>query len=82
MDTASISPEITPWTIIDVADELYRVYTYEDGRKFRINRPKTVYVLADGGHRVVDSDGVTHRPERNYVGISWKPKDGAAPFTA
>lgn len=78
----NISPEITPWIIIDVQEEVYREYTYADGEKFRINFPQYVYVLADGGHRIVDADGVTHRPERGFVGISWKPKNGAPPFSA
>jgi hypothetical protein len=82
MDTSKVDPEISPWTIVDITSEHYRTYTYADGRRFRIDNPKTLYILANGGHRVVDKAGVTHRPERGYVGISWMPKDGEPPFVA
>lgn len=78
----NISPDISPWTIIDVQDEQYREYTYPGGEKFRITAPAYVYVLANGSHRVVDFNGVTHRPQRGFVGISWKPKNGAPPFNS
>jgi hypothetical protein len=71
---------------IDITSEEFRVYTYPDGSTFRIDNPATLYVLIDekGGatHRVVDVDGVTHRPERGYVGISWAAKEGAPKFVA
>lgn len=70
------------WTIMDISSEAYRVYTYAGGKRFRIDEPNTLYLLADGGHRVVDSVGVTHRPERGYVAISWKPLAGQPPFVA
>lgn len=71
---------------IDITSEEFRVYTYADGSTFRIDNPATLYVLIDekGGttHRVVDVEGVTHRPERGYVGISWAAKEGAPKFVA
>jgi hypothetical protein len=71
---------------IDITSEEFRVYTYGDGSTFRIDNPVTVHVLIDdkGGvsHRVVDTDGVTHRPERGWVGISWAAKEGAPKFVA
>lgn len=82
MDTSAVDPDITPWTIVDITSEEYRTYTYADGQKFRINQPVTLYLLNGGGHRIVDKSGVTHRPERGYLGISWKPKDGQPPFIA
>lgn len=67
---------------IDVTSEAYRTYTYGDGKRYRIDRPKHVYVLRDGSHRVVDEDDVTHRPSRDWVGLSWKPKAGQPAFVA
>ena len=49
MDTSAVDPEITPWTIVDISSEEYRTYSYTNGAKFRINRPVTLYILADGG---------------------------------
>jgi hypothetical protein len=71
---------------LDITSEEFRVYTYGDGSTFRIDNPETLYVLVDDKgqttHRVVDVDGVTHRPERGFVGISWSAKDGAPKFVA
>jgi hypothetical protein len=68
-------------TPLDISSEEYREYTYANGNKFRINQPEKLFIV-DGSHRVVDSAGVTHRPERNYVGISWRPVAGAPAFVA
>lgn len=71
---------------IDISSEEFRVYTYPNGDTFRIDNPATLYVLIDekGGvtHRVVDTEGVTHRPERGYVGISWTAKEGQPAYVA
>lgn len=67
---------------IDVGSESYRIYTYADGKRFRIENPSLLYILPCGSHRVVDEAGVTHRPERGYVGISWKPLPGQPAFVA
>jgi hypothetical protein len=71
---------------IDITSEEFRVYTYPDGSTFRIENPATLFVIIDdkGGttHRVVDKDGVTHRPERGFVGISWCPMAGQPAFVA
>lgn len=68
---------------LDISSEQYREYAYPNGKAFRIDNPKDLYILTDtGSHRVVDTSGVTHRPERGYVGISWKPTSGAPPFIA
>lgn len=65
----------------DISSEEYRIYTYASGRQFRIDHPMSLYLLdGDTTHRVVDESGVTHRPERGWVGISWKPLPGAQPF--
>lgn len=72
---------------IDISSEEWRAYTYPNGTEARIDSPVTLYVIRDdlrGGvtHRVIDADGVTHRPERGWVKISWKPKAGAPAFVA
>jgi hypothetical protein len=67
---------------IDVSSELYRTYTYGTGKSYTIHAPKLVYIMRDGSHRVVDEDGVTHRPSREWVGLSWKPKPGQPAFVA
>jgi hypothetical protein len=70
---------------LDITTEMSRTYTYGDGSKFTIASPATLHIIEDERgttHRVVDVDGVTHRPERGWVGISWAAKDGAPKFVA
>lgn len=66
--------------VIEIGVELYREYVYPDGLTYRITNPKTLYIVG-GSHRVVDADGVTHRPERGYLGIRWVQRD-KEPFVA
>jgi hypothetical protein len=74
------------FTPIDISSEEWRIYTYPNGSEAHIENPVCLYVIKDdrGGvtHRVVDKDGVSHRPERGWVKISWKPKPGAPAFVA
>lgn len=70
---------------LDITSEEFRVYTYADGSTFRVENPATLFVIDDERgttHRVVDTDGVTHRPERGFVGISWAAKAGQPKFVA
>lgn len=69
--------------IIDIKSEAFRLYTYRDGSTFRIEQPAELHVITDENgtsHRVIDKAGVTHRPERAWVGISWQPRDGEPAF--
>lgn len=71
--------------VIDISTEASRTYTFGNGTTFVINEPAELHVFTDENgttHRVIDKAGVTHRPERGWVGISWKPHDGAPPFVA
>lgn len=67
---------------IDITSEEYRIYTFADGKTFRIDSPAKLFVVDGNSHRVVDTDGVTHRPSHGYVGISWKPREGQPAFVA
>lgn len=66
--------------VTDISSESFRIYTYANGDSFRINSPKELYVLAVDNHRVVDDEGMSHRPTRGWVGISWMPRLGAPAF--
>lgn len=73
---------------IDISSEEYRVYTYPSGARYRINAPvKLVVIYDDSGainpsHRVVDADGVTHRPERGWLCVSWSSREGEPGYVA
>jgi len=60
----------------DISIEVYRTYVYADGGEYTISRPKKLYIADSGGHRVVDSEGVTHAPSRPWVAIKWEQTDG------
>lgn len=77
-----MTDEIAKPVPLDITSELYRIYAYADGKRYRISNPEQLYVLDNGSHRVVDSDGVTHRPTPGWLAISWKPKPGQPPFVA
>lgn len=66
---------------VDISSEDFRIYTYGSGKEFRIERPALLYLLDDNKtHRIVDMYGMTHRPERDWVGISWKTQRDQPPF--
>lgn len=73
---------MTDATVLTISSEEYRVYAYAGGATFTIVAPVTLHVLPSGSHRVIDAAGVTHRPERGWLGISWKPKPGEPAFIA
>ncbi|MET3826604.1 hypothetical protein ABIC16_002297 [Sphingomonas sp. PvP055] len=65
---------------VDISNEEYRIYTYPNNSEYRINSPLALHVIQDGKgptHRVTDNFGMTHLPERGWVAIAWKPRDGA-----
>jgi hypothetical protein len=70
---------------LDITSEESRIYTYPNGDTFTITRPESLHVLSDEkgvSHRVIDKAGVTHRPERGWIAISWKPREGQPAFVA
>lgn len=70
---------------LDITTEDSRTYTYPSGAQFVIANPETLHIIEDDRgvtHRVIDTSGRTHRPERGWVGISWIAKDGAPKFVA
>lgn len=75
--TSIIQPSPT-----DISSEEWRTYTYADEKYVTISAPKLLYVMPSGSHRIVDSEGLTHRPSQGYLMITWKPKPGEPAFVA
>lgn len=67
--------------MLDINSEEYREYVFSDSI-YRIDNPVSVDVTDSGSHRVVDSDGVTHRPATNWIALRWKPKSGEPSYVA
>jgi hypothetical protein len=70
---------------IDISSEAFRIYTYANGSTFQVAEPSELHVISDDkgtSHRVIDKSGLTHRPERGWVGISWQPRERQPAFVA
>lgn len=68
-------------TTIDITSEQYREYVYTNGA-YRIEQPTSVTITDSGSHRVVDRNGITHRPADGWLALRWKPLDGQPAFVA
>lgn len=69
---------------LSLTSELYREYVSEDGNVYRIEHPFSLFILLDGSHRIVDIDGVTHRPPKfgdQYV-VRWLSRKDYPYFVA
>lgn len=74
------SAEVTP---TDITNEEYRVYSYANGAEYRIDGPQQLYIFEGKSgwtQRIVDANGVTHRPSPGFVAIRWKPTAGTLAF--
>lgn len=74
-----------PNKTVDITSEEYRIFTYPDGSTFRVDNPVS-FTLIENEHgftmRVIDAQGLTHRPSKGWNAISWKPKEGQPAFVA
>lgn len=61
---------------IDISIERARTYHYAGGAAYTIINPVALYIVDSGGHRVVDTAGITHCPAQSWVAITWTQKDG------
>lgn len=59
--------EISGLEFKNITDEKYRTYEWGDGSKITVLKPTLLHVSASGGHRVLDSDKVSH-----YIPSGWK----------
>lgn len=63
------------FSLHDVSVEEWRTYHYEDGVQYTVNRPVKLFLKrtpSGDSHRVVDADGITHCPRRDWVALTWK----------
>lgn len=64
-------------------DEEYRVYEFNTGNEIsglRIDNPVALAVSKSGGHRVLDSEGISHYIMPGWLHLYWKVKPGRKPF--
>lgn len=65
--------EVEGFIAVDVSRENYRIYCYDDGREYRIDRPQTLYMKESDtdSHRVTDDIGHCHYIARGWIAIIW-----------
>lgn len=55
----------------DISTEDFREYVYPD-MTIRIDGPKELNVSKSGGHRVLDSEGISHYIPSGWRHLRWK----------
>ena len=61
-------------------DEEYRTYVWPDNSEVTISLPTHLNVSKSGGHRVLDSNGVSHYVPTGWSHLFWKVKQGKPNF--
>lgn len=67
-------------TFKDISTEQWRDYIFESGFTITINLPLRLNVSSSGGHRVFDSDGISHYIPAGWKHLKWKSKEGQPNF--
>ena len=58
-------------TFSDISSEESRTYIFPKGEKVIISAPIALNVSKSGGHKVVDSEGVTHYIPPGWIELQW-----------
>lgn len=61
-------------------DEQYRTYVFPDKSEVTITAPTGLNVSSSGGHRVLDSAGISHYIPNGWIHLYWAVKEGKPNF--
>ena len=61
---------------VDISSEDYRTYQFNE-TLIRIEKPVKLNVSKSGGHRILDSEGISHYIPTGWQHLSWR---GSPPF--
>lgn len=64
----------------DISSEEFREYLFGKHRRVRIDKPLWLHVSSSGGHRILDSDGISHYIPLTWFHLYWKAKEGQPHF--
>lgn len=64
---------------IDISTEENRVYEFPGGDSILISKPLHLSV-SPSGHRILDSDGISHYIPKGWIHLKWKAKEGQPHF--
>jgi len=70
-EVVSDNPDLT---FKNIDHETYRTYIFPNG-EVTINRPLWLNVSASGGHRLLDSEGVSHYIPSGWIHFFWEVDD-------
>ncbi len=63
----------------DISSELWREYLFDNGMTIRIEEPLRLHVSLEG-HRLFDSNGISHYVPNRWLHLRWKAKNDHANF--
>ena len=63
----------------DISSEQWRCYTFSEGKTVHIEGPLWLHVSSNG-HRVFDSEGVSHYVPLGWISLKWLAKEGEPHF--
>ena len=63
------------WT--DISSEEWREYTFPGKEVIHIDAPTHLHVSESGGHRLLDSVGISHYVPKGWIHLKW---EGSPPF--
>lgn len=63
----------------DISSEAWREYSFDNGEIIKINHPLQLHVN-DDGHRIFDSEGISHYIPAKWIHLRWKAKEGEPNF--
>lgn len=64
----------------DITSEEFREYIFPQGEVVRITAPARINISKSGGHRIVDTNGVSHYISKGWLELRWKAKEGQPAF--
>jgi hypothetical protein len=64
----------------DISSEMYREYEFSNGKIIKISLPLKLNVSDSGGHRLFDSNGVSHYIPPGWIALRWQAFEGQPNF--
>ena len=63
----------------DISSEKHRTYVFAGNNEVKIEQPRFLSV-GTGGHRILDSSGISHYVPKGWIHLMWEAKEGKPHF--
>lgn len=70
----------TDLEFVDLSSEAWREYRFPGGQRVRIEKPLKLNVSQEG-HRIFDSEGVSHFIPPSWIHLRWQAREGQPNFS-